>query len=53
MTVIREIFFVEIAIMVLLEILFIILPVPYFKCFGSRTHINNILLLKVKWFFSL
>lgn len=53
MTVIREIFFLEIAIIVLLEILFIILPIPSFRCFGSRQHINNILLLKVKWFFSL
>lgn len=53
MTVVKEIFFLEIAIIVLLEILFIILPIPSFKCFGSRQHINNILLLKVKWFFSL
>jgi hypothetical protein len=52
-TVVKEIFFLEIAIIVLLEILFIILPIPSFKCFGSRQHINNILLLKVKWFFSL
>jgi hypothetical protein len=52
-TVIREIFYLEIAIIVLLEILFIILPIPSFRCFGSRQHINNILLLKVKWFFSL
>jgi hypothetical protein len=52
-TVIREIFYVEVTMIVLLEIFFIILPLPQFKCFGSRQHINNILLLKVKWFFSL
>lgn len=52
-TVIREIFYVEVSLIVLLEIFFIILPIPQFKCFGSRQHINNILLLKVKWFFAL
>lgn len=52
-TVIREIFYSVIALMLLLELFFVILPLPQFKCFGSRQHINNILLLKVKWFFSL
>ena len=52
-TVIREIFFVEIALIALLELFFVVLPLPNFKCFGSRQHINNILFLKVKWFFSL
>lgn len=52
-TVIREVFYANLAIIAVLEIFFIILPQPYFKCFGSRQHINNILLLKVKWFFSL
>ena len=48
-----EILYVEVGVIGLLEVFFIILPLPVFKCFGSRQHINNILMLKIKWFFML
>ena len=51
--VIIEILYVEVGVIGLLEFFFIILPLPVFKCFGSRQHINNILMLKIKWFFML
>lgn len=53
LSVINEILYVEIGVIGVLEIFFIILPLPVFKCFGSRQHINNILILKIKWCFML
>lgn len=50
-TVIPEIFATEIILIVLLEFAFVIIPLPCMRCIGSRQHFQNILLLKVKWFF--
>lgn len=49
----RGIFLSEILLIVILEILFVILPLRCFRCFGARQHFQNILMLKVKWFFAL
>ena len=46
------IFLAQVALIILLEILFVILPLPCMRCFGARQHFQNILMLKVKWFFA-
>jgi hypothetical protein len=48
----KIIFLGEIALIIVLEVLFVILPLPCMRCFGARQHFQNILLLKVKWFFA-
>jgi hypothetical protein len=49
----KMIFKVEVFLIIALEVLFVVLPLPLFRCFGARQHFQNILVLKVKWFFAL
>lgn len=48
----KYIFRCEVALIIALEILFVVLPLPCIRCFGARQHFQNILVLKVKWFFA-
>ncbi len=48
----NEILLVEVLLITLLEVLFVILPLPFMRCFGPRQHFQNILILKVKWCFA-
>jgi hypothetical protein len=48
-----NIFLSEKLLIVFLEVLFVILPLRCFRCFGASQHFQNILMLKVKWFFAL
>lgn len=50
-TVIPEIFATEVILIFLLEFAFVIIPLPCMRFIGPRQHFQNILLLKVKWFF--
>jgi len=48
----KYIFRSEVALIITLEVLFVVLPLPCIRCFGARQHFQNILVLKVKWFFA-
>jgi hypothetical protein len=48
----KYIFRSEVGLIIALEILFVVLPLPCIRCFGARQHFQNILVLKVKWFFA-
>jgi hypothetical protein len=48
----KWIFVIQIILIIILEVFFVFLPLPCMRCFGARQHFQNILTLKVKWFFA-